>query len=112
MAGGCGGDDGAATEPSVDTAGYDLTVEVEAGELAFTRDAYSASAGEISVAYVGTDGILHTLLVEDNDDLRLQVNTDGAVDTGTITLDAGDYTLVCDIGGHREGGMVAELTVE
>jgi uncharacterized cupredoxin-like copper-binding protein len=40
----------------------------------------------------------------------LVVAKKGDVDSGPVTLDAGTYTIICDVPGH--GNMRASLTVE
>jgi uncharacterized cupredoxin-like copper-binding protein len=41
---------------------------------------------------------------------RLAVDP-GDTATGTYDVEAGMYTLICDIPGHQEAGMVATLNV-
>jgi hypothetical protein len=41
---------------------------------------------------------------------KLVVANKGAVDSGTVTLDAGTYDVICDVPGH--GNMRAKLIVE
>jgi uncharacterized cupredoxin-like copper-binding protein len=53
---------------------------------------------------------VHTLLVDEVDDFKLQVNTNGDTDTGTVELEPGEYRLYCDVPGHTS--MEATLTVE
>jgi plastocyanin len=71
-------------------------------------------AGEVLIGYSNEDSVRHTLiLAKDNTkvaNFKLVVGTPGAVDSGTVTLDAGTYTLICDVPGH--GNMKATLTVE
>lgn len=105
----CGGD-----SPSETTASADADVVVHAlTKLTFDQDAYRATAGDVVVDYVNDSPIVHNLHVLDADgnDLGdpLEVTSQGDVDEGTFTLDAGTYTLVCKIAGH--GTMTATLTV-
>jgi plastocyanin len=111
---GCGGDDddggqggNGLTSQSGD--GRALTV-VALDTLAFDQDSYTASAGEVEIDYENGGSIVHTLLVDEVDDFKLQVNTNGDTDTGTVELEAGEYRLYCDVPGHTS--MEATLTVE
>ncbi len=71
-------------------------------------------AGEITFGYVNEDSLRHTLIIAEGDtkvpNSKLEVNRKGDVDSGAVTLDAGSYTLICDVPGH--GNMRATLTVE
>lgn len=71
-------------------------------------------AGEITFGYVNDDSLRHTMIIAEGDtkvpNFKLEVNRKGDVDSGTVTLDPGTYTLICDVPGH--GNMRATLTVE
>lgn len=105
----CGDDDGG---------GGDIpegAIEVQAldSPLAFDPDEISAPAGEITIALVNDGSIPHTLVFEDlEDDLKLSIAGSGDLDSGSITLEAGEYVFYCDIPGHRGAGMEGTLTVE
>ena len=87
-----------------DTAGDTLRVVV---------DTVVAPAGEVVLALVNDGSIPHTLVVEDfESDLKLSIAGSGDVDSGSITLDAGEYVFYCDVAGHRGAGMEGTLTVE
>ena len=106
----CGGDTAEPTPVPVDV---DLEVHAVPG-LRFEQNAYEATAGEISVAYVNDDTIRHTLVVIadgviDNS-FELEVNRKGDVDTGSITLEPGNYVLFCTVPGHQN--MKADLVVK
>lgn len=106
----CGGDTATPTPVPTDV---DLEVRAVPG-LRFEQDAYEATAGEISVAYVNDDTIRHTLVVIadgviDNS-FELEVNRKGDVDTGSITLEPGNYVLFCTVPGHQN--MKADLVVK
>ncbi|MGH9084016.1 MAG: plastocyanin/azurin family copper-binding protein [Acidimicrobiales bacterium] len=77
-------------------------------ELAFDAESYDADAGCIEVTYENEGSVAHTLLVDGESGFKLAV---GDTDTGTIELDAGEYTLYCDVAGHQAAGMEATLTV-
>jgi plastocyanin len=104
---GGGGDDGASNGGSVPAG----TVHVIADDaLDFDADEYSAAAGEVPFFYEGGN-IQHSLLVEGHEDeMRLLIQ--GDTDEGSLNLDAGEYTIYCDIAGHQAAGMEATLTVE
>jgi plastocyanin len=76
--------------------------------LDFDRDSYSADAGEVTFFYRNEGRLPHTLLVRGVDGFKLQV---GDTDQGSVDLEAGSYELYCDIPGHEQGGMVADLEV-
>ena len=71
-------------------------------------------AGEVLIGYSNQDSVRHTLIIaKDNSkvaNFKLVVAAPGSVDSGTVNLDAGTYTLICDVPGH--GNMKATLTVE
>jgi plastocyanin len=105
----CGGDDDGGgsdvPEGAVEVVGTDA--------LAFEPDTISAPAGEVSLALVNDGSIPHTLVVEGlEDDLKLSIAGSGDVDSGSLTLEAGEYTYYCDVPGHRGAGMEGTLTVE
>lgn len=113
----CGGDDDAGPSPGPDSPGA-TSEDSERGEassvtvgaldsLEFDDDSYEASAGTVEFTYENEGSITHTLLIEGIDDFELAV---GDTDTGSVELEAGTYTLYCDVAGHQ--GMEAELTVE
>lgn len=95
-------------------AGTSLTVE--AHDIDFDRDAYRIAAGPVDVEYVQEGALPHSLLIEasdggDVDRFELEVGEVDA-DSGTVDLPAGDYVIYCDVPGHRDAGMEAELHVE
>jgi len=107
----CGGS--SSSEPVVIPATVDLEVRAVSG-LKFDASSYTATAGDIEVAYINDDSIRHTLVVVDGDtkvgSFELKVNKKGDVDLGTINLPAGNYVLLCTVPGHQN--MKADLTVK
>lgn len=96
-------------------------LEVTAGDLYFSDDGtrsdesdltFSATAGTVEIALENEGAVLHNVVVEEAGDTKVAEAEAGASDTGTIDLDAGSYTLYCDVEGHREAGMEATLQVE
>ena len=83
--------------------------------LRFDAESYGPiTAGPIVFGYKNEDLIRHTLILAKGDtkvpNFKLEVDQKGSVDSGAITLDAGTYTLICDVPGHSN--MKATLTVE
>ena len=99
--------------PDTVPAGTNLEVRAVSG-LRFDKTAYEVAADESLVAYVNDDTIRHTLVaVKDGTTVsgfELQVNKKGDVDSGSVTLEAGTYELICTVPGHQS--MKAELTVK
>ena len=66
------------------------------------------------LGYSNEDSIRHTLILAKGDtkvpNFKLVVAKNGDVDSGPVTLDAGTYTINCDVPGHSN--MKASLTVE
>ena len=101
----CGGDDDAASGCSpVDS---ELAVGAK-DSLKFDKDAFDTDAGCVEVTYTNVGSQAHNLLIEGVDDFKLTI---GDVDTGTVDLAAGNYTIYCDLSGHRAAGMEADLSV-
>lgn len=107
---GCGdSDDGGGGDAAADCSPAASSLTVGAlDELAFDAESYDADAGCIEVTYENEGSVAHTLLVDGESGFKLSV---GDTDTGTIELEAGDYTLYCDVPGHQAAGMEATLTV-
>ena len=71
-------------------------------------------AGEVTFGYVNNDSVRHTLIIAKDGtkvpNFKLIIGKKGDVDSGSVTLEAGNYDLLCDVPGH--GAMKATLTVE
>jgi plastocyanin len=106
----CGGGD---STPATVPADIDLEVRAVPG-LRFDQDTYEVAAGNIRVAYVNDDTIRHNLVVINegviNNSFELVVNRRGDIDTGSISLMAGNYVLFCTVPGHQN--MKADLVVK
>jgi plastocyanin len=111
---GCGEDDGTGASGSTPPPEGDLTVEAHDND--FDRDEYRLAPGEQRISYVQEGEVRHTLLVETPDGAAVDgfvLEVDGSSsDVGLLNLEAGRYTFYCDVAGHREAGMEADLVVE
>lgn len=105
----CGGDDDDTATDS--NAGGVDEVAVVAEDLAFDAEAYEARAGDVRITYENDGAIEHTLVIDGVDDFKLVVPGAGDVDESTVELEAGEYTIYCDVAGHRDAGMEATLEV-
>ena len=70
----------------------------------------------MDIDYVQEGSLPHSLVIEASDGgdvngFKLEVGEVDA-DSGTVDLPAGDYVIFCDVPGHRDTGMEAELQVE
>lgn len=106
----CSDDDGDDAGGSPSAPEGAVTV-VALDSLEFDQEAYEATAGEVTFVYENDGSLPHTLLIDgiDADEFKLSV---GDTDEGSVELEAGEYVLYCDVPGHRNVGMEADLTVE
>jgi plastocyanin len=113
----CGDDDPetdaapAAADPGAGTA-----LTVEAHDIDFDRDAYAVASGPVEIDYRQEGSLPHSLVIERAgggavDGFKLEVG-DADSDRATAQLPPGDYVLYCDVPGHRDAGMEADLQVE
>jgi plastocyanin len=84
---------------------------VTAGDLFLKPKEATVPAGRLDVTYVNEGQIEHTLLIEGRKDLDLKVDK-GAQDKASLELQPGDYTVYCDVPGHRAAGMELKLHVQ
>jgi len=124
LAAACDGDAEVTTSETTTTAAsarpefLAANVQVRAEDVNFPQTSFTATAGDITVAYVNEGKILHSLRLETSagDEIaewqRLEVPNHGDLALGTVSLSPGSYVLYCDIPGHRIAGMEATLTVE
>lgn len=105
---GCGGSD---AEPSQEFASAGDQLLIEAKDTSFPADRYQAAEGAIDVVYENDGSITHTLVIEDVEDFKLTVKSRGDRDEASVDLGPGEYTVYCDVPGHRQAGMEATLIV-
>ena len=106
----CGG--GTTTQPSTSEP-IDGVLRVVADDTQnFDKDRYTAAAGVIEIEYILDGFQFHNLLVEGYEDEMVLEVENGETSTGSISLEPRRYILYCDVAGHREAGMEAQLLVE
>jgi plastocyanin len=98
-----------------ETLPVDIGVKVHAvSGLKFDKANYEVGAGDVTVGYINEDSIRHTLVVVQDgtkvSGFELKVNKKGDIDSGSVTLAAGTYVLMCTVPGHQN--MKADLTVK
>jgi plastocyanin len=108
----CGG--GGTSAPG-ETLPVGATVIKGVQSLRFDAKTYGpVPAGDVVLGYKNEDSVRHTLILAKGDtkvpNFKLVIAQNGSVDSGNVTLDAGTYTLLCDVPGHSN--MKATLTVE
>lgn len=109
--GACGGDDDGGGSSDTVPPG---ALAVQALDIRFDQEEYAATAGEVTIAYVSEGQQQHTLVLFDEDNQTVGdklIVAPGATDVGSFDLAAGTYSMICDVPGHREAGMVAQLDV-
>jgi plastocyanin len=97
--------------PPAAPANADLTIEGK--DIDFDKDDYTATAGEVKIAYISKGNLVHNLIIEDANKVKLTPKLKvgpGETTGGTYTLAAGTYSVYCDISGHKQS-MNAKLVV-
>jgi len=91
------------------------TLSVEAIDFGFAPNAFTAKVGEDITFSISNKGALeHNFVVFDPSGAEVGRTSIAIGATGSLTVKpsvAGAYSVVCDIAGHKEAGMVATLTV-
>lgn len=82
---------------------------VVAGEFFFTVDQHP-SGSPIEMTLDNQGAIFHNLLIEGAPGFVLEADASMA-DVGVVELADGTWVMYCDVPGHREAGMEAELIV-
>ena len=83
------------------------------GGLKWDKSAYTAPAGDVTFVVSNPSPVQHQFGVEGNG-ISYESGNLGGGTTVNLTikgLPPGEYTIVCNFPGHKEGGMVAKLTV-
>ncbi|MFP5297829.1 MAG: multicopper oxidase domain-containing protein [Actinomycetota bacterium] len=85
------------------------TVDVELGDLFVEPKMIYAPAGEVTFKIHNSGGTDHNFVIEGVGSSEM-VGPDETIEW-TVGLDKGDYTVICAVPGHAEGGMQAQLRV-
>jgi len=101
---GGGGDEGA-------------VLEIPAAEqgLAFAKESETAPAGNVTLRMPNPAPLPHNIAIdlpEGQQDEIGEIVNQGGVSEVSAELEAGTYEYYCSVPGHREGGMVGQLTVQ
>ncbi len=110
----CGGNDSNNTGAGSETVAPEaVTVEV-GNELAFKPNAFTAQDGqELAVTMQNTGALEHNWVWNDEEGEPFLHTQAGETDDGSRTFtEPGVYGFYCNIPGHREAGMVGEVTVQ
>jgi plastocyanin len=110
--GGCGDDDDPPGRTVTAKAGE--TLPVVADEYSFDPETIVvAGAGELTVELENKGALAHNLRVFDGGDEIGGTPTfvGGDARTGEVSVEPGEYEIVCTVGDHAELGMTGKLTV-
>jgi uncharacterized cupredoxin-like copper-binding protein len=99
-----GGDDAGAADDQGET------VEFVAEDIKFTSAPSEVAAGSATFELVNDGAILHDVTIEELDDEKVVEAEGGQSATGTVELEAGEYTFYCSVPGHRAAGMEGTFT--
>ena len=112
-ASGCGGEDDKPGRTA--TVGSGKTLHVVADEYSFDpENIVLRGGGKLTVELENAGVLAHNLrLIDAGRDVGGTTTfTSGRTRERTVSLEPGEYELVCTVGSHAELGMVGKLTVE
>ena len=106
----CGGGGGGSSYKQP-TGPAQTTLDIKGGNFFFDPKNSDAPAG-VDAIKMESEGGLHTLVFDGGKvpGFKLEANS-GESDELKVNLKRGEYTIYCDIPGHREAGMEGTITV-
>jgi plastocyanin len=106
----CGGDGGGGSSYKEPKGPAQTTLDIKGGNFFFDPKDSEAPAG-VSEIKMESEGGLHTLVFDDDKvpGFKLEAGS-GNSDELKVDLKPGEYTIYCDIPGHREAGMEGTIT--
>jgi plastocyanin len=115
-----GGEDRGLLATAVKAAGSEEPAEAEGGvleiaadpggQLLYVTSKATAPAGELEVRSPNPSSVPHNIVIDGKGEG--EVVEKGKVSAFKATFEAGKYQYYCSVQGHKEAGMVGELTVE
>ncbi|MGH2405070.1 MAG: cupredoxin domain-containing protein [bacterium] len=87
-------------------------VEVIMREWAFEPSPLVAKTGKVTFRIKNDGSVEHNFLVENKPGAEVDAIKPGESKTLTADLTPGQYTVFCNLPGHREAGMVRTLKIE
>lgn len=88
-------------------------LEISAVEFAFPDIRGVAAEGDVEITIINEGTALHNIVVigaNEGSDPKAEAPA-GESDTASFNLFAGDYTIYCDVPGHRAAGMEDTITI-
>jgi plastocyanin len=106
----CGGDGGGGSSYKEPKGAAQTTLEIKGGNFFFDPKDAEVPAGIVAIK-MESEGGLHTLVFDDDKvpGFKLEAGS-GNSDELKVDLKPGEYTIYCDIPGHREAGMEGTIT--
>jgi plastocyanin len=103
-----------ATEMNSPVAAQSAPVAVGLGAMVFEPAELSTTAGAITFNLTNTDTRRHNMVIDvAGVPVESEVLSGGAAGVFDVTIDqAGEYEFYCNLGNHREQGMVGKLMVQ
>ena len=87
-------------------------IGIRAGDNFFDQTSYVANKGTVSFGVFNAGILAHRLRLDGDEDFSLTVTGNAQTSVDRSTLAPGSYTIFCEIPGHREAGMEAEIFVQ
>jgi plastocyanin len=115
----CGGGDdngdssGAACPAQVETKAVENgTISICASDIKYDVKTITTAPGPLTVTLTNNGSLNHTFKVDGVDPgFELKTPSKGDTQTGTVTLEAGEYEFVCTVSGHEQQGMKGKILV-